>query len=193
MKMAGALRRHLHPCDGGVVCLNTRHTLTLGRTTVYRVRKIWGPGESVNVAGLRARLSRLDMVTWHAKKTWLYVYGIAEKDLPDLHWGHTPNGVAGFTISQWYGSTGLSVGKKISNATPLLFAEMLVDLAKGAKKKKKMRQAEMDPDWPQCYLDAIPLLHAKAPEVPTSRRRPSKYYKDVFCIVCAGTGERCQC
>lgn len=69
------------------------------------------------------------------KATWLYAYGTA---LPSMAWGSVPHSKSRALVS-WCGNHVSSsenrprVGKRAAAATPPAFAELLVDLARGAR------------------------------------------------------------
>lgn len=78
------------------------------------------------------------------KPTLLLVYGVAEKDLPELDWGHGPHRIPQWAIDKY----GLEYCKKAGemafkgggvdssprNATPIQFRDLLISMAKGARK-----------------------------------------------------------
>ena len=67
------------------------------------------------------------------KATWLYVFGVAHKDLPELRWGHTPDSRGVISKNQdWRGGMDKwrdTAGHRVANATPLEFRDELMRLA----------------------------------------------------------------
>lgn len=67
------------------------------------------------------------------KATWLYVFGVAQKDLPELRWGHTPDSRGTISKNQdWRGGMDKwrsATGHRVANATPFEFRDELLRLA----------------------------------------------------------------
>lgn len=72
------------------------------------------------------------------KATWLYAFGV--RSLPTLRWGSTPDSEITHAVSwcgnrTWKGSDRPRVGKKEASRTPLHFRDILLDIARSAKKE----------------------------------------------------------
>ncbi len=73
------------------------------------------------------------------KATWLYACGVAE--LPTLLWGHVADRDVKATVSwcgnrTWANQDRPRVGKKAASATPPAFADVLISIARGARRDR---------------------------------------------------------
>ena len=73
------------------------------------------------------------------KATWLYACGV---ELPALLWGHVADRDVKATVSwcgnrTWANQDRPRIGKKAASATPIAFANVLVDMARSARPLRK--------------------------------------------------------
>lgn len=72
------------------------------------------------------------------KATWLYVFGVAREDLPELRWGHTPDSRGTISRNQdWRGGMDKwrdTTGHRVASATPPEFRDVLLAIARSATK-----------------------------------------------------------
>ena len=68
------------------------------------------------------------------KATWLYVFGVALEELPEMRWGHTPDSRGTIAQNQdWRGGMDKwrnTAGHKAANATPEPFRDVLLSIAR---------------------------------------------------------------
>lgn len=75
------------------------------------------------------------------KATWLYVYGLAEAELPILRFGHNPDAKSEALVS-WCGNRVANgerrprLGKAAANRTPPAFLEVLIAIAEQIESKR---------------------------------------------------------
>ena len=79
------------------------------------------------------------------KATWLYVFGVELKRLPELRWGYTPDGRGTIAIKQdWRGGMDKwrdATGHRAANATPIAFRDVLLGICRHCPQHRQEKEA----------------------------------------------------